>query len=365
MHSSPPSFSKCDSAAELGQIVASFSLGVYAALPPPIATTCAAHRLSSMKLSIVTSLYRSAPYIAEFHQRIQAVAGEITAHCEFIYVNDGSPDDALPIALRIRKEDERVVVVDLSRNFGHHRALMVGLSYASGDLVFMIDVDLEEEPELLRAFYVRYLETEADSIYGVQVGRKGNAFERVSGRVFYSLVNFLSDESAPGNTLIARLMTRRFAKSLLLHQEHEMDIASLLHMTGYQQVPVMVRKHAKPDTTYTLLKKLTLALRSVTSYSRRPLIVISALGALILLITTVIMAYFLLVYLVSGEVPSGYTSLILSLWFLGGLSIFSIGIVALYIAIIFNEVKARPTAIVRDVYSSTKQEVPYARPRSR
>ena len=137
-----------------------------------------------------------------------------------------------------------------------------------------------------------------------------------------------------------------------------MDIASLLHMTGYQQVPVMVRKHAKPDTTYTLLKKLSLALRSVTSYSRRPLIVISVLGALILLITTVIMMYFLLVYLTSGEVPSGYTSLILSLWFLGGLSIFSIGIVALYIAVIFNEVKIRPTAIVREVYSSANQEGP-------
>jgi putative glycosyltransferase len=318
-----------------------------------------------MKLSIVTSLYRSAPYIAEFHRRIQAVAADITAHCEFIYVNDGSPDEALPIALRIKEEDDRITVIDLSRNFGHHRALMVGLSYATGDLIFMIDVDLEEEPELLREFYARFLETEADSIYGVQAERKGNAFERISGHVFYRLVNFLSDDSAPGNTLIARLMTRRFARSLLQYQEHEMDIASLLHMTGYHQVPVMVRKRAKPDTTYTLIKKLTLALRSVTSFSRRPLIVISILGALILMVTMVVMIYFLLSYLTSGEVPSGYTSLILSLWFLGGLSIFSVGIVALYIAIIFNEVKARPTAIVRDVYSSRNQEVPHARPRSR
>ena len=105
-----------------------------------------------MKLSIITSLYRSEPYIAEFHRRIRPVAAEITPDYEFIYVNDGSPDGVLGVALRLQEEDDQVVVVDLSRNFGHHRALMVGLSYATGDLVFMIDVDLEEEPELLASF---------------------------------------------------------------------------------------------------------------------------------------------------------------------------------------------------------------------
>ena len=103
-----------------------------------------------------------------------------------------------------------------------------------------------------------------------------------------------------------------------------MDIANLLHMTGYRQIPVLVRKHAKPDTTYTFVKRLGLALRSVTSFSRRPLIIISALGALILMITIVVIVYFSMAYLVSGEVPSGYTSLILSLWFLGGLIVFSV-----------------------------------------
>src|SRR4051812_4861739 len=128
--------------------------------------------LPAMKLSIVTSLYESEPYVAEFHRRIRAVAAEITADCEIIYVNDGSPDGALGAALRLREEDDRVTVVDLSRNFGHHRALMVGLSYSNGDFVFMIDVDLEEEPELLRAFYARFVETGADSVYGVQSERK-------------------------------------------------------------------------------------------------------------------------------------------------------------------------------------------------
>ena len=321
-------------------------------------------RLLSMKLSIITSLYRSEPYIAEFHRRIRPVAAEITPDYEFIYVNDGSPDGVLGVALRLQEEDH-VVVVDLSRNFGHHRALMVGLSYATGDLVFMIDVDLEEEPELLREFYARFLESGADSIYGVQSQREGGLFKRMSGALFYRAINILSGENAPINTLIARLMTRRFVASLLKHEEHEMDIANLLHVTGYRQVPVIVRKHAKPDTTYTFLKRLSLALNSVTSFSRRPLVGVAVTGALILMAALAITAYVLLTYLISGEVPSGYTSLILSLWFLGGLTIFSIGVVALYIAIIFSEVKARPTAIVRDVYSCRHQELPDARSQPR
>jgi putative glycosyltransferase len=308
-----------------------------------------------MKLSVVTSLYRSEPYIQEFHRRMRAVAAEITPDWEIIYVNDGSPDNSLEVALRLKRQEDKVVVIDLSRNFGHHRALMVGLSFAAGDLIFMIDVDLEEEPEFLRLFYTRLLQDGADSIYGVQSKRKGRIFERVSGKAFYSFITILSGADAPVNTLIARLMTRRFVASLLQYQEHEIDIAGLLHMTGYRQVPLMVRKHAKPETTYTLMRKLSLALRSLTAFSRRPLIIISVLGGLISVVMIAVIGYYLFAYILLGQVPSGYTSLILSLWFLGGLTIFSVGIVALYIAVIFSEVKARPTAIVRDVYRSESQ----------
>ena len=289
-----------------------------------------------MKLSVVTSLYRSEPYIEEFHRRMRAVAAEIAADCEFIYVNDGSPDGSLEVALRLKQEDDQVVVVDLSRNFGHHRALMVGLSFATGDLVFMIDVDLEEEPELLRPFYARFLETGARFRLRRAISAKRRRFRADIGRGVLSVCQFPVGGRRPVNTLIARLMTRRFVASLLQYQEHEIDIAGLLHMTGYRQVPVIVRKHAKPETTYTLIRKLSLALRSLTAFSRRPLIIISVLGGLISVVTMAIISYFLFAYVFLGRVPSGYTSLILSLWFLGGLTIFCIGIVALYLAVIFQ-----------------------------
>ncbi|MCH7649927.1 MAG: glycosyltransferase, partial [Nitrospinae bacterium] len=109
-----------------------------------------------MELSIVTTMYHSSPYLAEFYERIKREADKITSNYEIIFVNDGSPDASLEIALGFQKEDKTVVVVDLSRNFGHHRAMMKGLSYAQGDKVFLIDCDLEEQPELLTEFYNRF-----------------------------------------------------------------------------------------------------------------------------------------------------------------------------------------------------------------
>ena len=119
-----------------------------------------------MDLSVVTTLYRSQPYVEEFYRRICAAAAAITPDFELILVNDGSPDASLEVAVALFQLDERVRVIDLSRNFGHHRAIMTGLAHARGDLVFLIDCDLEEEPELLSRFHARLVETRADVIYG-------------------------------------------------------------------------------------------------------------------------------------------------------------------------------------------------------
>lgn len=317
-----------------------------------------------MKLSIVTSLYFSEAYIREFFERIGKASAEITPNSEYIFVNDGSPDNSLEVALELQRQDDRVVVIDLSRNFGHHHALMTGLEFAVGELVFMIDVDLEEEPELLGEFYARLRETQSDSIYGVQLKRKGGTFERLSGALFYWLFHLLSGLNAPKNSLTARLMTRRFVDGLLQHREREVDLMGLLHSTGFYQVPIVVKKHAKPETTYTLYRKLGLAFKAITSFSRRPLIIVFALGTIIMFVSIGMLVFYFFIYIVSGQVPSGFTSIILSIWMLGGLTIFSVGLVALYISVVFNEVKARPLAIIKDVYrsgnhaESTAQENP-------
>jgi putative glycosyltransferase len=303
-----------------------------------------------VQLSIVTTLYRSAPYIEEFYRRIKAEAEKLTKDYEIVFVNDGSPDHVLSIALSLYEKDPCVVVVDLSRNFGHHKAMMTGLAHASGDLVYLTDVDLEDPPELLGDFYEKFLHADADVIFGVQKARTGSWFRRFSGMLFYRMLNFLSDVKIPVNPLAVRLMSRRYVVSLLAHAESELMIAGLWQLTGYKQIAVEVERIIKEGTTYTLPRRISLFVRSVTSFSRKPLVYVCVLGAIILVFASLYIAYLLAIYLFLGKPPEGYTSLIVSIWFLGGLLLFCQGIIGLYISVIFVETKNRPYTIVRQLY---------------
>lgn len=309
-----------------------------------------------MDLSVVTTMYGAEACVEEFHRRMTAAAGKITDRYEIILVNDGSPDAALDKAVALYRSDPHVKVIDLSRNFGHHKAAMTGLAHARGDLVFLIDVDLEEEPELLNTFYDLYRASDADVVYGVQDRRKGGLWERASGAAYWRLYGALASYPIPANLLMARLMSRRYVQALVAHREAEPDISGLWQITGFKQIPVTVRKHSMPGSTYTLRKKLELLVRSITGFSNRPLIFIAALGVVILTLATLCSLYFLGVGLFIGKAPSGFMSIILSIWFLGGLIIFSLGVIAIYLSVIFSETKNRPYTIVRDIYERDARE---------
>lgn len=307
-----------------------------------------------MQLSVVTTLYRSSPYINEFYRRITEEARKITPDYEIIFVNDGCPEGSIDIAMSLQKQDGRVTVVDLSRNFGHHKAMMTGLSYASGEKIFLIDCDLEEDPELLGEFHKKFKEHDCDVVYGVQGRRRGGLIDRLTGEVFYRMLNFMSGDKIPANMVTARLMSNRYVQSLLLHREREIFIAGLWHITGYRQVPFQVIKHSKGQSTYSLGKKLALTVNAVTSFNDKPLVFIFYTGAGISLIATVFLLKVLLTSFVTRIRVEGWTSLIISIWFLGGLTIFSIGVIGIYLSRIFIETKNRPYTIVRAIHRSSK-----------
>lgn len=144
-----------------------------------------------MKLSIVTTLYKSASMVEEFHRRAGAAAESLTKDFEIVMVDDGSPDDSLAIACALARRDNRVRVVELSRNFGHHKALMTGLDYARGDWVFLIDSDLEEAPELLLEFHRQMDIADWDVAFGYQEKRQGKPFARYCGRLAWYLIDKL------------------------------------------------------------------------------------------------------------------------------------------------------------------------------
>lgn len=305
----------------------------------------------TVKLSIVTTLYHSEPYLREFHQQATAAAREAAGdEYEIVLVNDGSPDDSLARAVALSKADPRVVVVDLSRNFGHHRAMMTGLAYARGELIFLIDSDLEERPEWLLPFLSQLRNDGCDVVYGVQRARKGRFVERSSGVLYYGLIRALSQMDVPTDMTTARLMTRRYVAALLRHEEREIDIGGLWASTGFDQRPHLVEKLSTSETTYTVRRKLSVLLNSVTSFSSAPLFMVFCFGASISIVAFLFLLYVVATWLISSDSVSGWTSLIVSIWLLGGMTIAFIGVIGLYLSKIFSEVKQRPYTIVRDVY---------------
>jgi putative glycosyltransferase len=312
-----------------------------------------------MKLSIVTTLYYSEPYLREFYERARAAALQITPDYEFVIVNDGSPDGALDVALALHHTDPRVTVVDLSRNFGHHKAIMTGLAYTTGDWVFLIDCDLEEAPETLPDFFqTQQAQPDADVVYSVQAARQGSAWRRIPGDLYYRLVRYLSEYDVPQNILMTRLMSRRYVRDLLQHREHLFSIEGLWELTGYKQIPITIEKTFKGASTYTLSRKLALAIYGITAMSSKPLIMIAWLGLAITIPSGLLIVFFILQYLLGITAGvDGWTSTIVSLWFLGGLIIFILGIMSIYLSVIFTEIKARPYTVVRAVHRTAHQPI--------
>lgn len=305
-----------------------------------------------MKISIVATLYQSAPYIIEFYQRASAAAKQLAGEdYEIILVNDGSPDNSLETAVQLTERDSHVAVVDLSRNFGHHKAMMTGLAHAKGDQIFLIDSDLEEDPNWLIDFAEQMAKDECDVVYGVQAQRKGGFVERWSGQWFYKIFKVFTGLALPENIVTARLMTRRYVDALLRHGEREVFIAGLWHITGFAQRPQVVTKHSSSETTYTFRRKMSLLINSVTSFSNAPLIGIFYIGTLISLIAAGSIGYLIIQWMFLAKPLGGWTSVMASIWLLGGMVISFIGVVGIYLSKIFSETKQRPYTIVRQIYA--------------
>ncbi len=303
-----------------------------------------------MQLSIVTTMYRSANYLAEFCQRASAAALQCVTHYEIILVNDGSPDDSLQVALGLRANNPNIKIIDLARNHGHHKAIMVGLTQACGELVFLLDVDLEEAPELLLDMHKELLRKQADVVYGVQIARQGGWFKRTTGEWFYRLFNSLSAITIPREMVMARLMRHEFVQTLISHRDQEPFLAGLSVLSGFSQVTLAVHKTYKGSSTYTLSRRVSQTINAITAFSSRPLALIFYLGSVISLFGFIFVGYVVVRAWLFGF-AEGWASVIASIWLIGGLIIFCLGIIGMYLARIYIETKPRPYAIIRKIYN--------------
>jgi putative glycosyltransferase len=306
-----------------------------------------------MKISVVATLFFSEPYIEEFYNRVISEIKKVTNEYEIIFVDDGSPDNSKNKILSLQVTDPKIVLIELSKNFGHHRAMLTGLNYTTGDYTFLIDTDLEEDPELFSVFWEELKKTpEFDVIYGIQRKRKGRFFERISGKIFYKLFHFISGYFYPSDTLTARIMNKNYLEGLKKFTEKEFDIWGLFILNGFKQRGIILNKKSKGSSTYTTLKKFRLAIISITSLTNRPLYFIFFLGLLITIIAAAGVLIIIYRKLVHNINVAGWASIFASVWLIGGIIMFTLGIIGIYLSKIYLEVKNRPSTIIKNIYKS-------------
>jgi putative glycosyltransferase len=305
-----------------------------------------------MKITVVTTMYFSGNYLQEFYDRTIKVFSELNVSYEFIFVDDGSPDQSLLLALQLQNSDSNIKVIELSKNYGHQRAIMTGLQYTTGEFVFLIDCDLEEAPELLGEFWRTLNSQSVDVVYGVQIKRKGKWFERTSGALFYKIVSALSSVDYPANTLTARLMSKKYVDSILKFREKELDLWSVFALVGFKQLALHVNKGYRGTTTYTFRKKLKRAFEIITSFSHRPLYLTFLLGMFSFVIAVFNVLFIVYKKFILNTDVEGWTSIIASIWLVGGLILLVLGVFGIYLSKMFLEIKNRPLTVIKNVYSN-------------
>lgn len=304
-----------------------------------------------MELSIVSTLYKSEKLIDEFYSRISKAAEQITDSYEIIFVNDGSPDNSIIKAIKISEKDSKVKVINLSRNFGHHKAMITGLGAASGKKVFLIDSDLEEEPELLLEFNKEYdQDVELDMLFGVQEKRKGGIFEQITGYIWYKFFNLVTNTRIPENVLTIRIMSLECAQNLAKFQEQEPNFSTLVELNGFIKKEKVVKKRDKKSTSYTLLKRLNVVINSLTSSSDFPLWLVFCIGSALTGISLLVILFLLYKKIFQHVNLDGWVSIMVSIFFFGGITIFFLGLIGIYLSKILTEAKTRPYTIIKSTH---------------
>jgi dolichol-phosphate mannosyltransferase len=308
--------------------------------------------MNGIILSVVIPCYNEEACLGELHRRVtraaEAVAGE---RYEIVLVNDGSRDGTWEMMQDLARNDPRVLGVNLSRNHGHQLALTAGLDLCQGERILIIDADLQDPPELLSDMMAEMDRRQADVVYAVRRARAGEtAFKKATAKLFYRLLDKLTDTPIPVDTGDFRLMSRRALDALLALPEQNRFIRGMVAWVGFRQVPILydrAERHAG-RTKYPLAKMLAFALDAVTGFSTAPLRMASHVGLWLVAASVLLVAYIGFGFL-TGQVIPGWTSLMLVVVILGAVQMFVLGLIGEYLGRLYIEAKRRPLYIVSEI----------------
>ena len=303
------------------------------------------------KISLVIPMYYEEQVVEECYNRVTKVLKEIQKYdYEIIFINDGSKDNTLDILERIAKIDNNVKVISFSRNFGHQAAVTAGLKYVTGDVIVIMDADLQDPPELIPDMLKEW-EKGYEVIYGKRKSRKGESvFKLLTAKAFYSTLNKLSDVEIPKDTGDFRMVDRKVVDVVNSLPEHNKFLRGLFSWVGFEQLAYEYDRKERfaGKTKYPFGKMLKLALDGILSFSTKPLKIVGGLGILSVIISFVILIYSLLSYIFKwNSLTPGWTSIMCTITFLGGIILISVWMIGEYIGRIYDEVKNRPQYIVK------------------
>lgn len=306
---------------------------------------------SGLRVTVAVPVCNEEEVLPALLQRVGAVLDATPGgpH-EIVLVDDGSADHTPELLEAAAKRDPRLVVVILSRNFGHQAALAAALRHATGDVTIVMDGDLQDPPEAIPALLERY-RSGFDVVYAQRVGRKEAWWLRLSYFVFYRLLTRVSDLRLPLDSGDFALMSQRVVRELCRMPEHHRYLRGLRTWAGFRQVgiPVERARRSKGKSKYGVLQLFGLAFDGLFAFAITPLRAAAALGAVAIALSTLFAAYSLYAKLVLQRAPQGFTALILVITFLSGVNLFFLGLIGEYLGRVYEEVKARPLYVVNRV----------------
>lgn len=305
-----------------------------------------------MLISIVVPAYNEQEVLPEFHHRIEAVLDSLPFHSEVLYVNDGSTDATLQVLQSLRERDDRITIVDLSRNFGKEIALTAGLNKAEGAAVIVIDADLQDPPEIIPSLLEEWKKG-YDVVYAQRLQRSGESFlKKATARLFYRLMQRMGRVKIPEDTGDFRLLSRRAVDALNTLNEQHRFMKGLFTWIGYAQkaVPYNRDPRSAGQTKWNYWGLLNLAIEGITSFTTAPLRFAAFVGFMTAISAFSYGAYMIVSTLFLGNPVPGYPSLIVIVLFLGGIQLMAIGVVGEYVGRIFNETKQRPLYFINSYY---------------
>jgi dolichol-phosphate mannosyltransferase len=318
------------------------------------------HTENQALVSVVVPCYNEEAVIETTHDRLREVLESEPIEYEILYVDDGSQDNTLDLLRKLHEQDERVEVVSLSRNYGHQVAITAGTDYAQGDAVVVIDADLQDPPEVIPRMIEKW-RSGVDVVYGKRKLREGeNAFKLWTAKAFYRFINRISGVDIPLDTGEFRLMDRQVVEAFLKMPERDRFVRGMVSWLGFEQEPVEYERaprHAG-ETKYPLSEMVEFATDGILSFSTAPLKIATWAGFLASGLSVLGIIYALALRLFTDIWVPGWTALFISVLFLGGLQLISLGIIGEYVGRIYGETKRRPLYLVQDHLESGRFEKP-------